>query len=125
MASVLENRQVRRKEGALGEDQSGIVDVEVVGSGVHLEAEDMKYCDCIDQFNEKLKGTEHTSPFTEMYLIFTSPTATIFAIQVPQKTRGGNWSATKHTNIVMAYCPFCGQELPKPPQEKNNVGNND
>ena len=39
MASVLENRQVRQKEVALGEDQSRNVDFEVAGPGVHLEEE--------------------------------------------------------------------------------------
>jgi len=101
------------------------VGFEAAGSGIHLEAEDMNYCDCIEQFNEKLKGTEYFSPFTEMYLLFEKPVVTVFAIQVPQKTRRGNWSATKHTNIVMAYCPFCGKELPKPPkQEENDDRNN-
>ncbi len=85
----------------------------------------MKYCDCIEQFNEKVKDTEHLSPFVEMFLVLVSPPVTIFAIQVPQKTRGGNWSQTKHTNIVMAHCPFCGKKLPEPPkQEENDGGNN-
>ena len=97
---------------------------EAAGSGIHLEAEDMIFCDCIEQFNEKLKGTEYFSPFTEMYLLFEIPPVTVFAIQVPQKTRGGNWSATKHTNVVMAHCPFCGKELPKPPKQEENDGRN-
>ena len=74
-----------------------------------------EYCDCIEQFNEKLGDTKHTSPFTEMFFIVTQPTATVYAICVPQRTPRGNWSQRKQTNILMRHCPFCGTELPLPP----------
>ena len=70
-----------------------------------------EYCDCIEQFNKKAGN----SPFTEAFLIFTSPPTTLYAICVPEKTPKGNWSQSKQTNIIMNHCPFCGEKLPRPP----------
>ena len=72
----------------------------------------MKYCDCIEQFNKEMEGTEHLSPFTEVFLLFESPPVIIYAICVPQRTPKGNVSQRKTTNIIMRHCPFCGKKLP-------------
>jgi hypothetical protein len=65
---------------------------------------------CLEQFNERI-GED--SPFTQGWHFADGRLRTNghWLVSTPKKTPAGNPSRTRYLNIILTYCPFCGERL--------------
>ena len=69
-------------------------------------------CDCLQQFNESEKvGLD--SPFVQVVRFARDRTMleSKWALTGPRLTPSSNYSQTRRINVVIKYCPFCGDNL--------------